>query len=285
MDLFFLWSPDSMMAASRDLPFPLMIMCLVLIRGYSPLPTTSEAAEMNPTRPHIPRRSSAGVFSSTLDDYSEYEDITTPPVVLPEPVSPGGGTLKRCDYNRCLENQIPCAQLAASKGCLCPGFTPQDKVPEAALLRSVSWNRSEVVIQWCAPFSHVTGYIVTVGGQERQRFGKDRRSGGVGNIAQGSEVCVVAVNEAGASNGSCLMYQYKDSSLLLKAGLIGGALGFVLLLLLVILLWRHKRQRKQQGSISMHDTAETQWTENRAARPDAQRDKTPTRFLSLITVN
>lgn len=246
------------MAASRDLLFPLMIMCLVLIRGYSPLPTTSEAAEKNPMRPRIPRKSSAGVFSPTLGDYSQYEDSTSDPGVLPDPVSPGGGTLKKCDYNHCLENQIPCAQLAASKGCLCPGFTPQDKVPEAPLLRSVSWNRSEVVIQWCAPFSHVTDYIVTVGGQERQRFGKDRRSGGVGNIDHMSEVCVIAVSEVGESDGSCQMYQYKDSSLLLKAGLIGGALGFVLLLLLVILLWRRKRQRKQQGSISMHDTAETQ---------------------------
>lgn len=245
------------MAAIRDLSFPLMIMCLVLIRGYSPLPTTSEAAEMNPMRPRIHRRSTAGAFSTTPDDYSQYEEFTTPPAVLPDTMSQVGGTLKRCDYSLCLENQIPCAQLAASTGCLCPGLA-QDTVPEAPLLKSVSWNRSEVVIQWCAPNSHVTDYIVTVGGQERQRFGKDRRRGGVGNIDDMSEVCVVAVNEMGESNGSCQMYQYKDSSLLLKAGLIGGALGFVLLLLLFILLWRHRRQRKQQGSISMHDTAETQ---------------------------
>lgn len=280
MDLFFLWSPNSMMAASRDLPFPLAIMCLVLIRGYSPLPTTSGAPGMSPMRPLKPRGFSTDV---SFEDYSQYEELVN--TILPETVPPNGGTLTRCDYNPCLESQIPCA---ASTSCLCPGFTPQNEAPEAPILRSVSWNGSEVVIWWCAPYSYVTAYIVTIGGQDSQKFGKDQRRGGVGNIDHISEVCVVAVNDAGRSDGSCQMYQYRDSSLPLKAGLIGGALGFLLLLLLVVLLWRHKRQRKQQASISMHDTAETQWTENRAARPDAQRDNTlshETLQPSLLLIN
>lgn len=243
------------MAPSRDFPLPLAIMCLLLIRGYSPLPT-SEVAGIDSMRPLRPRGFSTGAPSLTSEDYSQYEDIVTS--TLPNAVPPSGGTSKRCDYNPCLESQIPCAQLAASTRCLCRGFTLHNVAPEAPELRSVSWNGSEVVIWWCAPYSHVTAYIVKIGGQERQKFGKDQRRAGVGNIDHISEVCVVAVNEAGVSDGSCKMYQFRDSSLPLKAGLIGGALGFLLLLLLVVLLWRHKRQRKQQASISMHDTAETQ---------------------------
>ncbi|XP_070773506.1 leucine-rich repeat neuronal protein 4 [Enoplosus armatus] len=243
------------MAASRDLPFPLVIVCLALIRGCAPLPTPSRVAGTHPVSPLRPRWFSTEALVLPPDDY--YEDDTVTPI-LPKRVSPVEGTLTRCNYKPCLEGQIPCADLAASTGCLCPGFTLYDVAPEAPNLKSVSWNGSEVVIQWCAPSSHVTAYIVTVGGQERQTFGKDQRSGGVGDIDHISEVCVVAVNDAGDSDGSCLMFQPRDSSLPLKAGLIGGALGFLLLLLLAVLLWRHKRQRKQEASISMHDTAETQ---------------------------
>uniref|UniRef100_A0A3P8Q4L5 Uncharacterized protein n=1 Tax=Astatotilapia calliptera TaxID=8154 RepID=A0A3P8Q4L5_ASTCA len=170
---------------------------------------------------------------------------------------PSRGTLKQCDYDPCLEGQISCFELAASSNCLCPGFTLNNVPPEAPKLSSVSWNGSEVVLQWCTPYSFVTAYVVTVGGQERQKFEEDRRSGGVGEVGNIAEVCVVAVNDAGASEGSCMMYHPRDNSLPLTAGLIGGALGFLLLLLLAVLLWRHKRQRKQEATISMHNTAET----------------------------
>ncbi|XP_051258057.1 leucine-rich repeat neuronal protein 4 [Dicentrarchus labrax] len=246
-----------MMPASRDLPLPLVILCLVLIRGYSPLPTTGVTGT-DPMGPQRPRGSLTEALMLASDDYSIYEDTVT--TILPNRVSPNKGTLNKCDYNSCRESQIPCAELRASTGCLCPGFTLHNVAPEAPEVKSVSWNGSEVVIHWCAPHSVVTGYIVTIGGQERQKFGMDKRSGGVGNIDNISEVCVLAVNDAGTSGTSCKMYQSNSShnSLTLTAGLIGGALGFLLLLLLAVLLWRHKRQRKQQASISMHDTAETQ---------------------------
>ncbi|XP_070700142.1 leucine-rich repeat neuronal protein 4 [Pempheris klunzingeri] len=236
------------MAASRDLPPPLVIICLVLIRGYSPLPTTSGVEGPNPTRPLMPH-------DFPTEDYEQLDDTVTP--VIPKVVSPVGGSFQRCDYNPCLESQVPCADLIASTGCWCPGFTLHNMAPEAPNLKSVSWNGSQVVVRWCAPYSYVTAYVVTVGGEDRQSFGRDKRSGGVDNIDHIAEVCVIAVNDAGES-GSCMMYRPRDSSLPLKAGLIGGALGFLLLLLLAVLLWRHKRQRTQEASISMHDTAETQ---------------------------
>lgn len=243
------------MAASRDLPVPLVILCLVLIRGCSALPTTARVAGMDPTRPLTPRGFSTEDFVLPSDDY--YDDITVSQITL-STVSPNAGTPGQCNYKPCLEDQIPCPDLAASTGCLCPGFTPHNMVPEAPNLKSVSWNGSQVEIQWCAPNSYVTAYSVTVGGEERHRFRKDQRRGGLGDIDHISKVCVVAVNDAGDSEGACKMYHPRDSSMALKAGLIGGALGFLLLLLLGVLLWRHKRQRKQEASISMHDAVETQ---------------------------
>lgn len=239
------------MAASRDLPFPLLIVCLLLIRGSSPLPTPSGDTGTTPLRPRGPSTAAPG---RSPDYYSEYEDTVT---LLPDTTAPVGEPAERCVYDPCLEGQTPCSELSDSSHCLCPGLTLPNEAPHAPTLKSVSWNGSEVVVRWCEPYSYVTAYVVTIGGKERQTFGKTRRSGGVGNIDHVSEVCVLAVNNAG-EKGSCMMYQPRDDSLPLKAGLIGGALGFLLLLLLAVLLWRHKRQRKQQASISMHDTVETQ---------------------------
>lgn len=243
----------------RDLQFPLVIISLLaLIRDSTSLATTSGVARTHPMRNIRPSGQQPGPLSTlSSEDYYDLEEQTT--AAPPTFVSPDGQNRQPCDYNPCRDNQLPCAKLSVSTGCLCPGFTLNNVAPEAPSLRSVSWNGSEVVLQWCAPYSYVTAYVVMVGGQERQRFGKDQRSGGVGAIDHISEVCVVAVNYAGDSDGSCMMYQPRDNSLPLKAGLIGGTLGLLLLLLLAVLLWRHKRQRKQEASISMHNALGTQW--------------------------
>ncbi|XP_023277128.1 leucine-rich repeat neuronal protein 4-like [Seriola lalandi dorsalis] len=227
------------MAISSTLPFPLVIVCLLFIRGYSSLPTTSGVT---------------GTISPT-DDYDQFDDPTPN---SPNEVSPNGVIYQRCKYDPCIEGQVSCAVLAASTRCLCPGATLYDVIPDTPSLRSVSWNGSQVVIKWCAPNSYVTGYVVTVKGQEWQKFGMAQRSGTLGDIEHIAKVCVVAVNDIGASNGSCMEYHPRDTSLPLTAGLIGGALGFLLLLSLAVLLWRHQRQRKQEASISMHDTAGAQ---------------------------
>lgn len=249
-------SPDTRMTASRDLPLPLVIVCLVLIRGYTPLATTStRVSGTNPTRPLRPRGSSMGTFEINPSDYNDSEETYTS--IAPKIASPDGRTLQHCNYNPCLEKQPPCFELAASTGCLCPGSTLHNVAPEAPNLKSVCWNGSEVVVQWCAPFSYVTAYRVTVGGRERTQFGEEQRSGGVGVIDQSAEVCVAAVNDAGVGEASCVTYDPKDHSLALKAGLIGGALGLLLLSMLLVLLWRHRRQRKAENRISMGDVAET----------------------------
>ncbi|CAK6953741.1 LRRN4 C-terminal-like protein [Scomber scombrus] len=244
------------MAARRDLPFPLVIICLVFIRGYTPLPTASEVTWTNPTRPLRPSGQPHETRALPPDDY--YDDGDMDPSIVPATVSHGGETSQKCDYDSCLENQPSCAVLKATTGCLCPGITLHKEIPMAPDLKTVSWNGSVVVVKWCAPNSQITSYTVKVEGQRSWTFGKDQRSGRVGAIDHIAEVCVFAVNDAGESKGSCMMYHPRDNSLPLKAGLIGGALGFLLLLLLAVLLWRHKRQRKQEAGFSMHDTVVTE---------------------------
>lgn len=246
----------SEMAAAWDLSFSLIIMCLVFFRSYSSLPTASQDTEAHSMRPFRPHRFSTESLKLPPDDY--YEDVETVSPVIPIRVLPDKGTFKPCDYSPCTEGQTPCLKLAAATSCLCPGYALHDTPPEAPNLRSVSWNGSDVVLKWCAPYSHVLAYVVTVGGQERQTFGEDKRSGALGAIDHISQVCIAAVNEAGPGKGTCMMYQPKDNRLPLTAGLIGGALGLLLLVLLAVLLWRHMRQRKYEASISVHNTAESQ---------------------------
>ncbi|XP_061818317.1 leucine-rich repeat neuronal protein 4 [Nerophis lumbriciformis] len=232
------------MAANRN--FPLTIIFLALIKSSITQPGS------NPAGPLIPAKDE----ELPPDDYYDIED--EPSTVPPKIVSPRGGiAVQRCDYNPCTENQPPCSELSAANHCLCPGFTSHLVAPEAPYLKSVAWNGSDVVVRWCAPLSYVTAYSVTVGGKERQRFGRERRRGGVGPVENFSEVCVVALNNAGDSEASCVMYQPKDHSLPLKAGLIGGALGLLMLLLVVVLLWRRRRQRKLRRNITASHTAGT----------------------------
>lgn len=177
------------------------------------------------------------------EDYGDLDYTTTSSV----PIIP---TNERCDYKPCLEGQPSCYELATATGCLCPGFTLNNVPPEAPHLGSVTWNGTEVVVGWCEPLSDVSGYVVTVGGQERHKFSREKRSGGIGQVENVVQVCVSAVNDAGESGLSCAMYRPEDRSLPLTLGLVGGALGLLLVLLLVVLVWRRRRQRKQEAHIT-----------------------------------
>ncbi|XP_041706123.2 leucine-rich repeat neuronal protein 4-like [Coregonus clupeaformis] len=240
------------MSTHWDPPPPLIILILALLNGSSSFAAPSDVSETNYTDT-LPLRPSGRMYKMlelySDDDYDPNWD-TNPP-----PPSPSRGTnLQSCDYDPCRELQTPCAQLAASSGCLCPGVSGPQVAPEPPDLKRLSMEGSEMVIQWCAPSSVVTHYEVVVGALEPLVFGEDQRSGVVREVGQGVEVCVVAVNDAGFSERqrrSCTMYEPPgDSSLALKAGLIGGALGLLLLLSLAVLLWRHRALRKADARIT-----------------------------------
>ncbi|CAN9501454.1 unnamed protein product [Ophioblennius macclurei] len=244
------------MAAIWELRFSLVIICLVSIRGLCPLPTMPQALGTRPTRSFKPRGVVTDALALPPDDYYD-DDEETATSIVPKRVSSEARTWPRCEFSLCAENQTPCNELAKSTNCSCPGITLQDEAPQTPDLKSVSWNGSDVVLRWCAPHSHVTAYVATVGGQRKQMFGERQRSGSVGHVEHVSKVCLFAVNEAGNGEASCKMYYPGSRSLPLTAGLVGGALGLLLLVLLGLLLWRHRKQRKQEASISAHSTAES----------------------------
>ncbi|XP_008425950.1 leucine-rich repeat neuronal protein 4 [Poecilia reticulata] len=210
-------------------PFPLVIACLLSIRGFSPL--SSAGTGEPPRNPVIP-----------TEDYDILDEISTPTMTT------STGTLPRCDYHSCRENQTPCEDLAASHGCSCPGFSLTTVQPDDPSLRSVTWNGSAVVVHWCAPYSYITSYVVTVKGGEKQIVKKDQRITTLKQIDHKAEVCVVAVNDVGESGPSCKEYTPASNSLPLAAGLIGGALGLLLLILLVVLLCRRRTQKKREAA-------------------------------------
>ncbi|XP_013862085.1 LRRN4 C-terminal-like protein isoform X2 [Austrofundulus limnaeus] len=213
---------------TMKLQFSFLIFCLVSSRGYCLKPTSSGATETPP---------------SFYVDY-EYEDTTPAP-------APGRGSLKpgtsqHCDYDPCRDNQTPCMDLSLLTGCLCRGLTLYTELPEAPRIQSVFHNGSGVLVWWCAPYSYVTAYTVTVGGLERQSFGAGERRALLGEIAAEEEVCIVSRNDVGNSNSTCEKYRPKGGKRPLTGWLIGGAGGLLLLVLLAAMLWRHRRQKKQE---------------------------------------
>lgn len=186
------------------------------------------------------------------DDYDDTSSMTTR-----TPRSPGATTTRAipriCDYDPCVVQTTPCAEIMAQTGCLCPGVTGPEKRPEAPELREIKLEHSgQVAVHWCAPRSTVTHYKVTLKGAEGQEqvFGEYLRNGVVPEVKVGETVCVSAVNEAGVSEESCAQY---ESPVLdhaaLSAGIIAGGVGFLALLTLVaVLLWRRRSCRKANVS-------------------------------------
>lgn len=232
------------MAGLWDLPLPLMMMMICLFRTLNSLPTTSQPPEFDNLDAVTLLGSPTEGYVHVPEDYGYMDDATTSsvPIIIP--------TNERCDYKPCLDDQPSCYELSVTTGCLCPGFTLNKIAPEAPSLGPVAWNGSEVIVKWCEPLSYVSEYVVTVGGQEKYRFSREKRSGSIGQVDNIAQVCVSAVNEAGESAASCVMYQPEDRSLPLTVGLIGGALGLLLVLLLGVLVWRRRKQRKQEADIS-----------------------------------
>ncbi|CAB1325029.1 unnamed protein product [Coregonus sp. 'balchen'] len=163
---------------------------------------------------------------------------------------------KPCDYHPCQDNQIPCSQLSAQTGCLCPGLSGVDEPPHAPHLQKlVPGTDGGAEVRWCAPASVVSGYRVVI--EDRKgaplQFGGDSRSGVLGELEAGVKVCVEAVNRAGTSAPSelsCLHYDPPEAiNLALRAWVIVGGLGLLLFLSLVALvLWRRQMCKTGENS-------------------------------------
>ncbi|XP_062379905.1 LRRN4 C-terminal-like protein [Sardina pilchardus] len=176
------------------------------------------------------------------------ETTTTPPDNKYPDVTRGADGYQICDYDLCVAQEESCQDIAAKLGCLCPGITPQTEPPLAPQVKGVSPAESgQVTVHWCAPFSFVSQYRVTVEGKEGQSvFEGMSRNVTLAGLKVGQRVCVQAVNSAGMSSlseESCSTYHRPESqaSTPLLAGVIAGGLGFILLLtVMALILWRRK---------------------------------------------
>ncbi|XP_036403433.1 LRRN4 C-terminal-like protein [Megalops cyprinoides] len=231
----------------------LLIISLVLLSSCLANPITAPQGNNTSTKPPVTRLRILYVTGLGDDDYTDYGDEdskTTRSSHGPNPTLHGDP--EPCDFDPCRDGQVPCAQLSANTGCLCPGVSGAHEPPKAPAVGQVSQEGSEVLVTWCAPLSTVTQYRVQVDGQDPLVFGERARRGTLGPLEAGARVCVEAVNEAGASqpsDRSCLEYKPQDDgSSALKAGVIGGGLGFLLLLsLTALLLWKRNACKKSGG--------------------------------------
>lgn len=177
---------------------------------------------------------------------SDFEENISPPPQLLQ--SSHTTVLHRepqlCEYDSCLENQEPCLDIAERTGCLCPGVSGADVVPQAPRIRALQpisngKDHGKVEVHWCAPSSVVSRYKVVFQDSNREplEFQALLRRGSIGHLDPGEKVCVEAVNKAGSSVPtafSCQRYDppgSSDQSLL--AGVIGGGVTLILLLVIV----------------------------------------------------
>ncbi|GLD70270.1 LRRN4 C-terminal-like protein [Lates japonicus] len=164
----------------------------------------THAASASPPITH-PRIIFMPDFGSDEDDADD--DHSPPPIVPFSARVPL--TRELCQYDPCSEKQEPCEHLSSRTGCLCPGLSGADMPPHAPRIQALlpvneGDNRGKVEVQWCAPSSVVSGYIVVVEGSNRYtlEFGDALRQGLVGSLEVGTKVCVEAKNKAGHSTPS-----------------------------------------------------------------------------------
>ncbi|CAL8365179.1 unnamed protein product [Lota lota] len=199
------------------------------------------------------------------DDY--YNTFEDPPLPTSHPSPKKETDLQPCVYDVCLEQKAPCSVLAAQNGCLCLGITLEAVTPEAPTMMSLTTEGSEgVVVRWCSPHSLVTTYSIKVVEKQRVTVDGSLRSGKLEGLNHGDKVCVIAENAAGEGPESCMTYRSEEDNVSLKAGLIGGALGLVLLAVLAVLLWKYTQRRRSGARISTQDRDDSQ-----QALPDSNR--------------
>ncbi|XP_066574930.1 LRRN4 C-terminal-like protein [Amia ocellicauda] len=231
-------------------PVLLLLFLLTLTGGGWANPLAATGGNVTKTPPGSTRGRILYVTGLRFTDI-DYEDPDqesggTPPAPTPD-FNP-----QPCDYNRCHDNQTPCAQLREASGCLCPGLSGPQELPEAPFLQEVALQASGVRVHWCAPTSTVERYKVMVEGRGPVEFGESTRTVVLEGLEVGGSyrVCVQAVNPAGSSpltESSCSKFQVKpDTQVGLLVGLIAGAV-LVLLSIAVggYLLWRRRSRRKE----------------------------------------
>lgn len=219
------------------------------------------APQTSPPQPSSPRSSAPPEPAPTMppphytDDY-DYEE--------PAKETPVQTAHVACDYNPCRHLQKPCRELQNVSKCLCPGTSREDEIPAPPRLREVTEiTDSSAQIRWCAPYSVVHSYELTLHAQdsEERHFVMD-------NICPTARqytlydllpfttyhICVTASNKVGSSlttgqespGNSCTSFKTKPSYKCVFAGL-SAASGLFLITTIILSVCLCKACKKPQS--------------------------------------
>ncbi|NXS16661.1 LRRN4 protein, partial [Mystacornis crossleyi] len=189
-----------------------------------------------------------------VDDYDYEEQPKETPVQL---------THVACDYNPCRHLQKPCRELQNISQCSCPGISSEDEIPDPPRLREViEITDSSAQIRWCAPYSVVHTYELTLHAQDEDRqFVMDNiyptaRQYTLYNLLPFTtyHICVTASNKAGSSQttgqeipgNSCTRFKTKPSYKYVFAALCAAS-GLFLITTIILSVCLCKACKKPQS--------------------------------------
>ncbi|NXB15067.1 LRRN4 protein, partial [Rhagologus leucostigma] len=169
-----------------------------------------------------------------------------------------------CDYNPCRHLQKPCRELQSISQCSCPGTSSEDEIPDPPRLREViEITDSSAQIRWCAPYSVVHTYELTLHAQDNEdrQFVMDNiyptaRQYTLYNLLPFTtyHICVTASNKAGSSQttgqeipgNSCTRFKTKPSYKYIFAAL-SAASGLFLITTIILSVCLCKACKKPQS--------------------------------------
>ncbi|NWX65198.1 LRRN4 protein, partial [Promerops cafer] len=182
----------------------------------------------------------------------------------PKEASPGQTEHIACDYNPCRHLQRPCRELQNISQCSCPGTSREDEIPDPPRLKEViEITDSSAQIRWCAPYSVVHSYELTLRAQDNEdrQFVMDNiyptaRQYTLYNLLPFTtyQICVTASNKAGSSQttgqqipgNSCTSFKTKPSYKYVFAGL-SAASGLFLITTIILSVCLCKACKKPQS--------------------------------------
>ncbi|NXQ67834.1 LRRN4 protein, partial [Quiscalus mexicanus] len=225
-------------------------------QGRQGAPRTSPP-ELNPARSGAPSAAVPSTPSPHYTDDYDYEEPREEGLAQPAQAA--------CDYDPCRHLQKPCRELQNISQCSCPGTSREDEIPDSPRLRAVvEITDSSAQIRWCAPYSVVHSYELTLRAQdsEDRQFVRDNiyptaRQYTLYNLLPFTtyHICVTASNKAGSSQtttdqeipgNSCTSFKTKPSYKYVFAGL-SAASGLFLITTIILSVCLCKACKKPQS--------------------------------------
>ncbi|KAJ8341754.1 hypothetical protein SKAU_G00340450 [Synaphobranchus kaupii] len=162
----------------------------------------------------------------------------------------GRGDMPKCKHDPCAHLQWPCLEVSQGN-CMCPGLTPDSVNPSPPLtVDAQDVTASSAEVQWCAPYSFVSGYELHVreeasGSLTSHALDPTFRRFRVSGLRESRAytVCVTAKNRAGSSPPVCTALTTSRNGAVVTYALAAAVAGIALLaLVLTVCLCRQCRK-------------------------------------------